>query len=75
MITKNLVIPTIAVGLTMWVISGLWHHLILAMFYANEAKATHEGIGVLLIAYVILALFMASLYPRSFQGGSPAIEG
>jgi len=59
----------------MWVISGLWHNLILATFYVSETEATHEGIGILLIAYIVIALIMAYLYPRFFQGGSPAIEG
>lgn len=59
----------------MWVISGLWHNLILANFYASEKGASHEGIGILLIAYFILALFMAYLYPQLYKGGRPAIEG
>lgn len=72
---KKLVLSTVTVGFTMWVISGLWHNLILANFYASETEATHEGIGILIIAYLILGLFMAYLYPRFFQGGRPAIEG
>jgi hypothetical protein len=72
---KKLLLSTITVGFTMWVISGLWHNLILANFYASEVEATHEGIGVLLIAYLILGLFMAYLYSRYFKGGRPVIEG
>ena len=59
----------------MWIFSGLWHNLILANFYASETGAEHEGIGILLIAYLILALFMAYLYPQLYKGGRPAIEG
>ncbi len=59
----------------MWVVSGLWHNLIMANLYADKHEATHEGIGILLIAYLILGLFMAYLYPRCFKGGRPAIEG
>ena len=72
---KKLVLSTFVVGFTMWVISGLWHNLILANFYASENEASHEGIGILLIAYMILGLFMAYLYPLGYKGGKPAIEG
>lgn len=50
----------------MWVISGLWHNLILANFYRDEVEASHEGIGVLLIAYIILGLFMIYFYHRAY---------
>jgi hypothetical protein len=72
---KKLILTTLTVDFIMWVISGIWHNLILANFYASEVEATHEGIGVLLIAYLILGLFMAYLYPRFFKGGRPVIEG
>ena len=72
---KKLVLSTFVVGFTMWVISGLWHNLILANFYASANEASHEGIGILLIAYIILGLFMAYLYPLGYKGGKPAIEG
>lgn len=75
MTMKKLVLSTGIVGFAMWVFSGLWHNLILANFYATETGASHEGIGLLLIAYLILALFMAYLYPRIYKGGGPAIEG
>ncbi len=72
---KKFAISTLVVGFTMWVISGLWHNLILPNFYSSEIEATHEGIGLLLIAYLILGLFMAYMYPLGYKGGRPAIEG
>ncbi|NQT25670.1 hypothetical protein HQ585_09965 [candidate division KSB1 bacterium] len=72
---KKLVLSTFVVGFTMWVISGLWHNLILANFYASEIEASHDGIGILLIAYLILGLFMAYMFPLGYNGGRPAIEG
>jgi len=71
---KKLVLSTFIVGFAMWVFSGIWHNLILANFYGSTG-AEHEGIGILLIAYIILALFMAYLYPQLYKGGSPVIEG
>jgi len=73
--TKKLITSTLAVGFTMWVISGLWHNLILANFYVNETGASHDGIGLLLIAYLILALFMSYMYPQGYKGGKPILEG
>jgi uncharacterized membrane protein YvlD (DUF360 family) len=72
---KKLIIATVVTGFSMWVISGLWHNLILANFYASETEASHEGIGILLIAYLILALIMSYIYPLGYKGGRPIVEG
>ena len=72
---KKLIIVTVVTGFSMWVISGLWHNLILANFYASETEASHEGIGILLIAYLILALIMSYIYPLGYKGGRPIVEG
>lgn len=52
--TTMLALWAITVGFSMWVIAGLWHNLILTKFYTHETEATHKGIGILLIAYLIL---------------------
>ncbi len=72
---KKLALATLVGGFAMWVISGLWHNLILANFYASETEASHEGIGILLIAYLILSLIMSYMYPLGYKGGRPTIEG
>lgn len=58
--TKTLlkfVTATLACGLGMWIVAGLWHNLIMPALYA-DTHATHEGIGIMLIAYIVLALIM-----------------
>ncbi len=72
---KKLILSTAVTGFTMWIISGLWHNLVLPGLYAGEKEATHEGIGILLIAYFVLGLLMAYIYPLGFKGGKPVIEG
>lgn len=72
---KKLFQATAAAGFGMWVFSGIWHNLILANFYASETGASHDGIGVLLIAYLVLALIMAYIYPLGYKGGRPIVEG
>ena len=72
---KKLIQSTLTGGVGMWVLSGLWHNLILANFYMSETEATHEGIGILLVAYLVLSLIMAYIYPLGYKGGRPVIEG
>lgn len=59
----------------MWLLAGLWHKLIMVQFYVDKTEATHEGTGIILLAYLILAALMAWLYPRVYKDGQPAIEG
>ena len=71
---KKLALATIIGGLGMWVIAGVYHNLIMANLY-EEVNAKHEGLGILLAAYFILALIMAYVYPLGYKGKSPAMEG
>jgi len=71
---KKLLLATLVGGFGMWVVAGIWHNLIMANLYA-DVHAKHEGIGLLLIAYFILALIMSYMYPLGYQGGSPLKEG
>jgi uncharacterized membrane protein YvlD (DUF360 family) len=71
---KKLILSTLIGGLGMWIIAGIYHNLIMANLY-EETQATHEGLGILLIAYFILALIMAYVYPLGYKGKSPALEG
>jgi uncharacterized membrane protein YvlD (DUF360 family) len=71
---KKFVLATVVGGFGMWVLSGLWHNLIVPTFY-SETGASHEGIGTLLVAYLVLSLLMAYMYPLVYEGGRPIIEG
>ena len=71
---KKLILSTLIGGLGMWIIAGIYHNLIMANLY-EETQATHEGLGILLVAYFILALIMAYVYPLGYKGKSPALEG
>lgn len=67
-------IASVAGGFSMWVVAGLWHNLILPGLY-EETHATHEGIGIMLIAYLVLGIIMSYMYPLGYKGGKPVIEG
>ena len=71
---KKLIIATILGGLGMWIVAGIWHNLIMANLNKN-VHATHDGIGYLLIAYFILSLIMAYIYPLGYKGKKPIFEG
>ena len=71
---KKLILVTLVGGFGMWIVAGLWHNLIMANLY-NDVHATHDGIGLLLIAYFILALLMAYMYPLGYKGNGPLKEG
>jgi len=71
---KKLIISIIAGGFGMWVIAGVWHNLIMANLY-EHVHAAHDGLGLLLVAYLILAAFMAYLYPLLHKKKRPVIEG
>lgn len=72
---KKLALATLAGGAAMWLLAGLWHKLIMAQFYAHETEATHEGTGIILVAYLVLGVLMAYMYPLGYKGGRPAVEG
>jgi hypothetical protein len=55
---------TLSAGPGMWIIGGLYHNLILPAF--NETiHPHHEGLGITLIAYFILAFLMTYIYSLS----------
>lgn len=66
---KSLFASILLSGFTMWIVAGIWHNLIMANLYEN-VHAQHEGIGILLVSYLILAIFMTLLYPRFSVTGS-----
>ena len=71
---KSLVIATLASGLGMWIIGGLWHNLILPSVNSN-LEAHHEGIGIMLIAYFILAFLMVYLYSLVYKTNHSMVNG
>jgi hypothetical protein len=58
---KKLLLATLAGGLGMWVTAGLWHNM--ALPHLNkDIQPHHEGLGLMLIAYFILAGLMTYIY-------------
>lgn len=74
MTLKKFVIVTLISGLVMWIVAGLWHNAIMPSLYA-QTHASHDGIGVLFVAYLLLAALMVHLYPRTHDARPPAWRG
>ena len=70
----KLLLSTIASGLGMWIIGGLWHNLILSNVSSN-VEAHHEGLGITLIAYFILALIMVYFYSFIYKIDNSVVKG
>ena len=72
---QKFITATLTGGISMWLLAGLWHEVIMAQFYAAETQATHEGTFIILVAYLVLGALMAYMYPLGYKGGRPVVEG
>ena len=61
-------------GFIMWVTGGLYHNLILPSINEN-IHPHHEGLGITLIAYIILGLLMSFFYVKSKEIGDSLLKG
>ena len=59
----------------MWLLAGLWHKIVAVAFYSAETEATHEGTGIIFVAYLVLALLMTYLFSYYTKGEQPVVEG
>ncbi len=61
----------------MFILSGLWHRVILKSFYTEHLTSTlaEPNILFIVLGYLILEAIMAYLYPLGYKGGSPLKEG
>jgi hypothetical protein len=74
---KNLYRMTIASfisGFGMWVVGGLYHNLIMPAVNENM-HPHHEGLGVTLIAYILLGLLMSYFYLNSKDKNDSIAKG
>ena len=62
-------------GISMMAVAGIWHELLLKQFYETATHASHEGTGVIFIAYIILGMFMAGLYPQQVSNRQDLANG
>ncbi|MFA6400347.1 MAG: hypothetical protein WCX31_01800 [Salinivirgaceae bacterium] len=60
----KMIIASFVSGFAMWVVGGLYHNLIMPAVNENM-HPHHEGLGITLIAYILLGLLMSYFYLNS----------
>lgn len=70
---KKFILATIAGGVVMWLLAGLWYWVIATKLYPPMAE--HPRMLFIILGYLVLAILMAYLYPIGYKGGSPLAEG
>ena len=55
-------IPSLGCSISMWILAGLWHSLIVPGFYQEAHGADHSGVGIIILAYIFLGLMMYIMY-------------
>ena len=74
---RKFVLGALAAFVVGFLLSGLWHVLLMADFYESNAfGAMREpplfwAIG---LGYLVVGLIMAYMYPKGYEGGSPIAE-
>ena len=75
---RKFLLGALAAFVVGFLLSGLWHVLLMADFYESNAfGAMREpplfwAIG---LGYLVVGLIMAYMYPKGYAGGSPIAEG
>lgn len=71
---RQLAFATATSGIVMWSLAGVWHNIILPNTRTGT-HAHHEGLGIALLAYLILAILMCLLHMRMNRRGRPLLDG
>jgi len=72
---KKIIFSSLVAGICMWLLAGLWHKIVAVAFYTVETEATHEGTGIIFIAYLVLAFIMTYLYSNYHKSQRILLDG
>ena len=78
MIGRRFVHGALAAFAVGFLLSGLWHVLLMADFYESSAAGAAREAPVFWaigLAYLVVGFIMAYIYPKGYDGGSPISEG
>jgi len=70
----QLITSSVLSGFIMWVIGGLYHNLIIPSIN-EDVHPHHEGLGITLIAYILLGLLMSYFYMNSKEIEDSLLKG
>ena len=75
---RKLVLGALAAFVVAYLLSGLWHVLLMSDFYDSAAGGTMRDPPLFLpigLVYLVVGFIMAYMYPKGYEGGSPISEG
>lgn len=75
---RNLVLGALAAFVAMFALSWVWHEALMADFYQSvEMQNARESPLIWSVAagYGLLALLMAWIFPKGYEGGTSWVEG
>ena len=64
MSARNFTLVASVCAVAMMPMAGLWHEVIMAQFYTEQTKATHEGTGIIFLAYLLLSVMMVYMFSQ-----------
>jgi len=74
---RRFLIGALAAFAVAFLLSGLWHVVLMGDFYESATVSGREAplMWAIALAYLMVGAIMAYMYPKGYEGGSPAIEG
>jgi len=76
--TKKFLLASLAGAAVMFLLSGLWHAVLLKDFYAAQFGAAVRAeplVSFSFLSYLSLAILMAIVFPFGYKGGAVVKEG
>ena len=77
MIGRKFVLGALAVFVVGFLLSGLWHVVLMGDYYESVTAGGREApiMSAVGLAYLVVGVIMAYMYPKGYEGGSPLAEG
>ena len=74
---RKLILATLLAMVVMGALAALWHGWVLHDFYVAHSPLRRETLLLRLmgLGYFVLAVMMAVMYPKGYEGGTPWSEG
>ena len=70
---RKLVTGALVAFVVAFLLSGLWHVVLMGDYYESVTVGGREAplMWVIGLAYLVVGLIMAYMYPKGYEGGSP----
>ena len=74
---RKFVTGALVASVVAFLLSGLWHVVLMSDYYESVTVGGREAplMWAIGLAYLMVGIIMAYMYPRGYEGGSPVGEG